>query len=65
MTKITLKLDAEGGVQLLNAEGFGPRCQEATSRLERRLGHVQEGSRVLTEDYYRQETGATVSSGTA
>ena len=45
-------VDAKGNAKILDVNGAGQSCVEATRNFEAKLGQAKEESRQLTESYY-------------
>lgn len=61
MKKLEFVIDRKGNIKQVAATGFGSKCLEATSNLERRLGVVDESSRQMTEEFNEVSTENTTS----
>lgn len=63
MKRITIKIDKEGAVEIVDALGYGSNCRTATEGLENRLGIVDEASRANTDNMYADPEGQSNTAG--
>ena len=56
MAKIRILVDKSGNPKILDVEGAGTNCVEATKNFEKQLGSVAEEQRQLTDSYYAGDT---------
>jgi hypothetical protein len=54
MKRLRFSINKQGVTTLLDAEGYGSTCQEATAQVERRLGVADESSRASTSSLYAE-----------
>lgn len=60
MPKIRIFISKEGNPKIMNVEGAGSNCVEATANFEKLLGRAAEESRVMTENYYEEVPDQTL-----
>lgn len=51
--KVTIKTN--GQISFGDVKGYGSNCQEATKKLEELLGHSDESTRTLTDEYHENQ----------
>jgi len=52
MARIRILVDKNGNPKILDVEGAGKNCVEASRNFEAQLGSVKEDQRQLTDSYY-------------
>lgn len=52
MKRLKFQISKQGLATLVDAEGYGATCRQATENVERRLGVVDESSRASTGSLY-------------
>ena len=55
MPKIRIFISKEGNPCIMNVEGAGQNCVEATKNFEKMLGQAAEDQRQLTPSFYEEE----------
>ena len=48
-------IDKKGNASIINVTGLGMTCMNATAKLEKMLGIVDESSRALTDNFFMAE----------
>lgn len=54
MKRLKFQINKQGVATLLDAEGYGQTCRQATENVERRLGVADESSRASTGSLYAE-----------
>lgn len=55
MKKIDIKVDKLGHATIVDILGYGTKCVRISDRIEELLGKGDNSTRVLTEEYFKQE----------
>lgn len=54
MKRLKFQINRQGQATLVDAEGYGTTCRQATENVEKRLGVVDESSRQATGSLYAE-----------
>lgn len=54
MKRLKFQISKQGLATLVDAEGYGTTCRQATENVERRLGVADESSRASTSSLYAE-----------
>jgi len=54
-SQVNIMIDKKGNASIVNVSGLGMTCMNATAKLEKILGVVDESSRELTDNFFMVE----------